>query len=117
MKKLATFIIILMAFCSCEKESEELLIGGWKDIQSDVSIGFQEGGGYSWVTSYLADPNSGTGFYEVIGDTLRIEENLMWFDTILVTYYNFFVSKNELELINLQTEEVRNYKRIKRYFQ
>ena len=105
-----------MAFCSCEKESEELLIGGWDDLHSDVAISFSEDGRYSWgISNPGIDPNSGTGIYELISDTLKIEENFSWFDTTLVTYYNFSVNRNELELINFETQDVRNYERIKRF--
>jgi hypothetical protein len=115
MKKLATSIILLIAFGSCEKEPEDLLIGGWKDLPSDFSIAFQEGGLYSWHTSYMADPNSGTGFYHVNGDTLLVEENLYGFDTTYVTLNIFSIGKNDLELRNIETQEVKNYERIKRH--
>jgi hypothetical protein len=113
MKNLITLSILLIAFSSCEKEPEDLLIGGWKDLQSDFSISFQEGGQYSWSTNYMADPNSGIGSYETDDDTLKIEEIPLWSDTLRVTIYLFTVSKNELELVNLDTQDVRTFEKIK----
>ena len=113
MKKLATFIILLITFGACEKEPVDLLIGGWKDIHGDLTRSFQEDGLYLWHVHYMADPNSGTGFYSINGDTLRIEENNSWLDTTYVSFYIFSVGKNELELINIETEDISNYERVK----
>lgn len=118
MKKLATFIMLLMAFASCEKEPEDLLLGAWKHLQRDITIGFQEDGTYSWGVSYNADPNSGRGSYETKDNILKIKEtpfwSSSWSDSIRVTIYNFTVSKNALELINLETNDTSNYERVKR---
>ena len=115
MKKLAAFIIILMVFASCEKEPVDLLIGGWKDLRSDLIRGFQEEGQYFWQVDYHTDPNSGTGYYNISEDILRIEVNNYWFDTIYIDYYIFTVGKNALELINTETQDTSKYERVKRY--
>jgi hypothetical protein len=116
MKKPKTLLFMLIALVSCEMEPEDLLIGTWQGLQSDVTIAFQEGGLYSWQIDYMSDPNSGTGFYEIAEDTLKIELNIFWSDSTLITLYYFSVSKKELELINIETQEIRNYERIKRHW-
>lgn len=108
--------MLLQLFVSCEKDSVSMLIGAWDDLDSELIICFHEGGIYSWHLPFPGvDPNTGIGHYEVYNDTLRIEEASQ-LDSCIIYYYDFRITREELTLINLDSQSIKNYVRIDKYF-